>query len=194
MNTNGLPMCLAMALAVVSAVGLPATAHAQGAAMDSTAVAQRQQPTPSPGKTSQAGAFAKGMKRVGFYGGVGSTLWQTYVILGGGLSYFLADGLEAGADFEGWLFQSPTIWKLTPQVRYTLWQSPRFQPYIGAFYRRTFIGDPYEDYNSYGGRAGLTYRSGRGYAGAGVVYERFVDEIAGDRDVWYPEVSFALYF
>jgi hypothetical protein len=184
---------MGLVLAMVVAAGSPAAAQT-GAAADTARVDQQQPPPRTERKPSRAGAFAQGRKRVGFYGGAGSTLGQTYVVLGGGVSYFVADGLDAGADFEGWILQDPTIWKLTPQVRYTLWQSPRLQPYVGIFYRRTFIGDPYDDYNSYGGRGGIFYRHGKGYAGVGAVYERFTDDIAGDHGIWYPEVSFALTF
>jgi hypothetical protein len=143
---------------------------------------------------SPAGPFAQGRKRLGFFGGAGSTLGQTYAIIGGGFGYFVADGLEVGASFEGWILQDPTIWKLTPEVRYTVWQSPRFQPYVGAFWRRTFVGDPFDDVSSWGGRGGLVYRSGKGYAGVGMVYERFDGDLGEDQDTWYPEFSFALYF
>lgn len=184
-------ICL-LALAVVVPTA-PAPARAQ---TDSTSVAA---PPPEPARSaartpSAAGPFAQGRVRGGVYGGAGSTLGQTYFILGGGLGYYVYDGLEVGADFEGWLFQDPTIWKLSPQVRYTVWQLGALRPYVGAFWRRTWVGGSFDDFNSYGGRAGLVYAKGRGFAGVGMVYERFDVDVAGDRDIWYPEVSFSLYF
>lgn len=142
----------------------------------------------------QPGPFAKGKVRVGVYGGAGTSLDQTYFILGGGVGYYLTDGLEIGGDFEGWLGEDPTIWKVTPQVRYVLWQMEQVRPYFGAFWRQTFIGDPYEDYSSYGGRAGVAYRNGGNYVAVGIVHERFNDCVGGDCDSTYPEFGFWIAF
>jgi len=161
---------------------------------DSTAVTTPASPreTSSPGKS--AGVFSRGSKRAGIYGGAGSTLGNTYVILGAGIGYYIYDGLEVGIDGEGWLFQDPTIWKISPQIRYTVWQFGALRPYIGAFWRRTFVEDPYDDVDSWGGRGGITYARGRGYVGAGMVYERFDGDFGEDSDIWYPEISFSMYF
>jgi hypothetical protein len=171
----------------------PLTARDAAAQPDSTAVAAPQSSAPR-ATPSAAGPFARGKVRGGLYGGAGSTLGSTYFILGGGLGYYVYDGLEVGADFEGWLFQDPSIWKLSPQVRYTVWQLGALRPYVGAFWRRTWVGDPFEDFNSWGGRGGLVYARGRGFAGVGMVYERFDQDVDGDRGIWYPEISFSVYF
>lgn len=174
----------------------PTPAQAQ---TDSTAITTPQaqptaQPTAKPTAERSAGAFSRGSKRAGIYGGAGSTLGNTYMILGAGVAFFVLDGLEVGIDGEGWLFQDPTIWKVSPQVRYTLWQLGALRPYVGAFWRRTFVSSDYDDFDSWGGRAGLTYARGNGYVGAGIVYERFDSKIGDDQDTWYPEVSFSMYF
>lgn len=140
------------------------------------------------------GPFAQGKGRVGFYGGAGSNFGRTYLIIGGGGGYFLADGLEIGADIEGWLFEEPTQWKLSPQIRYVVWQAEPVRPYVGAFWRQTFMGEPYDDFSSYGGRGGIAYRSGRNYLAIGIVYEKFNDCVSGDCDSWYPEFGFWLSF
>jgi hypothetical protein len=191
-------------LVVVSLPLLATAATAQSrlepAAADTvgTSVEQARAPSQAPARraASPAGSFARGHKRVSVYGGAGSTLGQTYALIGGGVGYFLANGLEAGVSFEGWILNSPTIWKLTPQLNYIVWQSPRFKPYAGAFWRRTYIGGDFPDYDSWGGRGGVYYSSGRGYAGIGVVYEKFLDcdDAYDDCDTTYPEVSFAFYF
>lgn len=152
-------------------------------------------PTPGAAQVKpHPGPFEKGRVRVGFYGGASSSADRTYFILGGGFGYYLADGLEVGSDFEGWFFEDPTIWKLTPQVRYVMWQMEPVRPYGGAFWRQTFVGEPFEDYSSYGGRAGLAYRNGGNYLSAGFVYERFSDCVSGDCDDLYPEFGFWLSF
>jgi hypothetical protein len=155
----------------------------------------QQSTPPPPPKPSYQGPFAKGRKRVGLYAGAGSTYSSTYLILGIGGGYFVANGLELGVDFDAWLLQSPQFYRLTPQVRYVFWQMNRFMPYAGAFYRWSWASDDYPDRNSWGGRAGLAYRSGRGFAAVGVVYEKFTDSAAvGDSDTWYPEIAFWLFF
>lgn len=152
-------------------------------------------PPPPPKKGPDPGPFKKGKIRVGFYGGAGSTYSQTYLILGAGVGYYLLNGLEAGVDFEGWLLQDPTFWKVTPQVRYVIWKMNPIKPYVGAFWRKTFVSDNWPDYDSYGGRVGIAYRSGGKYLALGAVYEKFNDDtFSGDNDVWYPEVAFWLSF
>jgi hypothetical protein len=147
-----------------------------------------------PKSKKDAGPFAKGRKRVGFYAGAGGFYNQTYVILGAGIGYYVADGLELGFDAEGWLFQDPTMWKLTPHLRYVVWQAGNLKPYLGAFYRWNLIDDPFKDYNSYGGRAGLAYQKGGNYAAFGVVYEIYEDDIFGDSSSLYPEIAFWISF
>jgi len=182
---------------VLLAAALPTQAAAQEAEADTTAVAASAQATQAPApapKPNRAGPFSKGRVRIGFYGGAGHTFNQTYVILGGGLGYYLADGLEIGVDLEGWLFQSPTIWKVTPQVRYVFYQMGNLKPYVGAFWRHNIIGNPFDDYSSYGGRFGIAYQSGRSYVALGGVYEKFDENVLGDSDVWYPEIAFWISF
>ena len=103
----------------------------------------------------------------------------------------MLNGLEVGVDVEGWLFNDPNIWKVTPQVRYVFWKIKPITPYVGAFWRKTFVSDNWPDYESYGGRAGIAMNKGRNYLALGAVYEKFTDDIfSGDNDVWYPEIAF----
>ena len=157
------------------------------AAALTTATAQAQDP----------GAFAQGSRRVGLYAGAGSSFGQNYGIAGAGLGYFLADGLEAGLDYELWFGNSPSVNKLTPQLRYVFWKSPSFKPYLGTFWRHTWLGADWPDYDSYGGRLGVAYRSGNNHVAVGIVHERYLDnddiEFDGDSDT-YPEVSFWISF
>ena len=143
------------------------------------------------------GPFAQGKVRVGFYGGAGSTLGNTYAILGGGAGFYLLDGLEAGLDYEAWIGSSPSIQKVTPQLRYVVWQLGNMKPYAGLFWRRTFMGDNWSDFNSWGTRAGLAYQQGRSYVAIGFVYERFLetDDIRfTENSQIYPEIAFWLSF
>lgn len=196
MKNGNIRLILIMTALIMAVGSWSAVAIAQEAEVDSTTTVSAETPPP-PAKVSapsKAGPFAKGRKRVGFYGGAGSFYNQTYVILGAGLGYYLADGLEIGIDVEGWVAQSPTIWKFTPQLRYVVWQMGNLKPYLGAFYRWNSIGDPFEDYNSYGGRLGVAYQSGRSYVALGAVYEVFDEDKGTDSSVWYPEIAFWISF
>ncbi len=160
--------------------------------------AQTEQPVPTQEQIyrsdppSQAGPYAKGSKRGNIVGGMGRNMGQNYLIIGGGFSYFVADGLSLGLAGEGWILQDPTFWKISPEARYTFWKMDRFKPYVGAFYRHTFRADPWDDLNSLGGRAGVAYRKGGSYVSVGVVHEEYLD---CDSSLWdcsttYPEMSF----
>ncbi len=152
-------------------------------------------PAPAPKPGPDPGPFRKGKIRVGFYGGAGNTYSQTYFILGAGAGYYVLNGLEVGVDVEGWLLNDPNIWKVTPQVRYVLWQISPIRPYVGAFWRQTYVDDPFSDYDSYGARGGIAYRKGGNYLALGVVYEKFNDfHGIGDDYVIYPEIAFWISF
>jgi hypothetical protein len=199
---------IATLFAVTSATAKPLQSDGTAAPQqtDETAVPQPEeaaavdqqgetQPPPAqyePPKRSAAGAFAQGRKRIGFYGGAGSSYSHTYLILGAGVGYYLLDGFEVGLEFEGWLLQTPQFYKLAPQVRYVFWQLRPVLPYVGAFYRKTWVTDDFPDTDSWGGRAGIAYSSGKGYAAVGVVYESFIDSVFEDH--WYPEIAFWLTF
>jgi hypothetical protein len=145
-----------------------------------------------------AGMFSKGNKRVTATAGWGHSFDTDYLLLGVGAGYYLANGLDVGVDFEGWLIGDPSLYKLSPRADYVLWKMKRIKPYAGAFYRWNFVGSGIDDKSSLGGRAGAFYQSrgGRSMAGAGVVYERYLDldERIGSSDVVYPEIFIAVSF
>jgi hypothetical protein len=120
-----------------------------------------------------------------------------YLILGGGLGYYIADGLEVALDGSVWIFDSPTIGTLTPQLEYVLHPIPIIKPYIGGFFRHYIVGDGIDDFQSAGGRAGVYIVPGSAaYFGFGGVYEHQLD---CDRrvipcDQWYPEMRIAVSF
>jgi hypothetical protein len=142
--------------------------------------------------------FAKGRWLTNATLGWGSGFGTDYVILGVGGTYFAVDGLGLSLQGEGWFGGDPGIWKLSPQVNYVFHQPERLKPYVGVLYRWTWIDEPYQDYQSYGGRAGLYYRGGgRTWVGVGVVHERYIDSDGkglGDDSTTYPELLFAVGF
>ena len=120
-----------------------------------------------------------------------------YFIVGAGLGQYLLDGLEVGLDGAIWLFDSPTIATLTPQIKYVVHQLPIVKPYIGGFYRHYFVGDDIEDLDSVGARVGVYIVSGKGaYFGIGGLYEHMLDcnENVLECDDWYPELIVGISF
>jgi len=144
-----------------------------------------------------AGAFSQGRTHLYVSGGAGSSFGESYVVIGAGVDYFLLDGLSAGLAFESWSGADPGFTKITPSVRYVFYGMQTVKPYVGAFYRRTYL-ERLEDLDSFGARAGAYLQAGRNsYIGAGVVYESYVDCETGiyrECDSTYGEISFTIAF
>jgi hypothetical protein len=145
-----------------------------------------------------AGPFRQAAVRLSLLLGSGESSTDTYFILGAGAGYYVLNGLELGADYEAWLGGSPTLQRLSPEARYVLWFVPTIKPYLGFFYRHTFVSG-YDGLNSLGGRAGVYYAPERSrmYLGGGVAYERYLactDSVLGDCDELYPELAFGVSF
>jgi hypothetical protein len=163
----------------------------------STAQVSSPPPAKSQAPPEDAGMFSKGRKRVTVVGGWAHSFDDDYLLLGVGTGYNIRNGVDVGLDFEGWFIGDPQIYKLSPRIDYVLWRMQRIKPYAGAFYRWNFIGGGLDDKNSLGGRVGAFYKGDRGgMAGAGVVYERYLnlDNRFGSSDVVYPEFFFAKSF
>lgn len=144
-----------------------------------------------------AGAFSRGRTHFVVTAGNGYAFDQTYLVLGLGASYYVLDGLNVGLFLESWSGSDPKLVKLTPSLQYVFHQVPVLKPYIGGFYRRTYVsGLP--DINSVGGRAGVYLQAGRNaYLGAGAVYESYLDcntTVYRSCSDTYPELSFTVAF
>lgn len=155
------------------------------------------EPDDSPRERS-AGPFSKGSIRATALIGTGSSTTDTYLILGAGLGYFLIDGLEVGLDWDIWFLADPVLNRLSPETRYVFHMVPVVKPYIGAFYRHTFVAD-YDDFDYIGGRIGayIIPSGGRTFVGAGAVYEHMLsceDNWFIDCDDVYPEISIGVAF
>jgi hypothetical protein len=141
--------------------------------------------------------FPQNTKRIAVALGTGFSQNDTYLILGAGVGYYVVDGLELAIDTDLWLFSTPTIFNLTPGVRYLFDTRTRFVPYIGAFYRYAAIDD-FEDQDSLGGRAGVALLASPNVsATVGLVYEHILD----CNETWfrscdslYPEIAALFYF
>jgi hypothetical protein len=141
--------------------------------------------------------FGKGRLHGIVTAGYGSAFGDDYAIFGAGVSYYVIDGLAVGGAFETWRGGNPTLSKLTFSTQYVFYQVPRIKPFIGAFYRRTFITG-LDDLDSYGGRAGAYFQLGRSaYVGVAGVYEAYAgcteSKYHSCSDT-YPEVTFTFAF
>jgi len=145
-------------------------------------------------------AFSRNSTSVGVVIGSGSAFNDDYTVLGVGVGYFVAEGLEIGIDFQRWISGEPTITKVSPQIRYVFTQQKVIKPYVGAFYRRTsfddFEGVELDEQDSFGYRAGAYFSTNnRVYVGAGVVYEEFKDcSRLTDCSTTSPEILFTVSF
>lgn len=141
-------------------------------------------------------AFNKGRTHAAVTVGNGHAFDESYLVLGVGVSYYLIDGLSVGLSAESWTGSDPGIYKITPSVQYVFREVP-LHPYIGGFYRRTYIED-LPDLDSAGARAGVYFAAGRSaYIGAGLVYEIYIDcseSVYRSCDEVYPELSFTFAF
>jgi len=120
--------------------------------------------------------FNRGTVSGSLFIGSGHALDQTYTTLGVGLGYMVSDGLMAGVTGEAWFGNDPSIYKLTPELRYTFTKVERVKPYVGVFVSRMFFSNTFDDRNTYGGRAGIYLPfSSNAAANLGVVYEKLSD-------------------
>jgi hypothetical protein len=121
-----------------------------------------------------AGPFDQGSTSFSLIVGAGTAFNQNYTVVGAGIDYFVIDGLQLGLDAQAWLGGDRSIRKLSPQARYVLDTGSTLRPYLGVFYRKTYIED-FENLESVGGRAGVYLRSGRSYSlGLGYVFENYL--------------------
>ena len=144
--------------------------------------------------SGSAGPFDRGRAHVSLVVGAGTAFNQSYTIVGGGLDYFVLDGLQLGVDAQAWLGGDRSIYKVSPQARFVLDTGTSLQPYVGAFYRRTYI-ENLDDLESVGGRAGVYLRTDRHYSlSAGVVFENYLDcddNVFNNCSETYPELVFS---
>lgn len=141
--------------------------------------------------------FSAGAARLAVALGGATAFNRDYSVLGMGVGYFLADGIEAGLDAERWFGNSPRIEQVSPQLRVVFDMESKFKPYLGAYYRRTHI-ENYRDLDTVGGRGGLYVLAGRNaYLGLGLALDFHLN---CDRAVYasctetFPELLVAVMF
>ena len=141
--------------------------------------------------------FAAGSARLSVAFGGATAFNRDYSVFGLGGGYFVADGIEVGLDAEQWFGNSPHIEQVSPQLRVVLNTDGKIKPYVGAYYRRTYI-ENYRDLDTVGARAGVYVLAGRNtYFGAGLAEDVHLN---CDRTVYascseiFPELLIAVIF
>jgi hypothetical protein len=141
-----------------------------------------------------ANPFAKGGTSLGLVVGSGSAYNSSYTVLGINASYFVIDNLLTGIEYRGWFGASPTINEVSVPVTYIAPIHKKFRPYLGSFYRRTFVSStsrvPSSEYDVYGVRAGISVvTSSSSYASLG-----WVEEFYENSSNSYPEIVVGISF
>jgi hypothetical protein len=168
-------------------------AVAGGFTFSSTAAAQAADADRAPGP------FAAGNPRLSLTAGTAWSSHDTYIVLGVGVGYFFVNGLEVGLDYEAWVAATPALQRLSPEVRYVFYFVPTVKPYVGAFYRHTFVGSGFPDFDQLGVRGGIYLAPPHShvYGGGGLVYERVLDcgpLVIVNCDSVYPELFLGFTF
>ena len=153
-----------------------------------------------------ADSFVAGSRSIGITVGSGSVRYsggvsaaanvENYLIAGVGGDYFVRDNLAVGVGYRVWIGAAPTIHQATLPVTYYMPTPTNYRPYLGAFYRYTYIGSAdYANYSSAGGRLGVAMLFRNGYAGFGWVQEVDIGrENVSETASGYPEAVIALSF
>jgi hypothetical protein len=175
-----------LALAVV--IGLTSIAHAQPGP---SAPDGEQQPPPPPLPTP----FDRGKFGLGLGASEQAAFGENYLVVGGGVTYYVLNGVELGLSALHEFGSGPSISRVSPSLRYVaqpLVHKWPVVPYIGAFYAHDFIGGGYVDQDSIGGRAGFIMVSGHAVLGLGLAVEHFVAGCTMDCTIEYPDITVSL--
>jgi len=144
-----------------------------------------------------ASPFDQGVVSFSVTAGSGRAYNANYTVLGVGVGYYVATGLQLGLDYENWSGGYPRIQQISPRVNYVFAINSTVSPYAGVFYRKTRVED-LPDSDAYGGRAGIYLRSGRNVImGLGAVYIEYKDcqtSVYQSCSDTYSEATLALYY
>ena len=142
--------------------------------------------------------FDQGRFGLSISGGSTNNFGERYTAIGGGVGYYVLDGLQLGMSFIEEFGDGPNLFKLSPNVQYVaqpLVYKWLLVPYVGAFFNHWFVGDNFPDVNTVGGRLGLLYvGQSRIVIGGGIAVERVVSECSQDCTDIYPDFVIALSF
>jgi hypothetical protein len=147
------------------------------------------------GSLLYADIFDKGRSNVSGSVGLGSSMGNTYSIVGVNADYMLFDNISAGASYRGWFGADPMQNEISGRVNYYLPLNKKIYPYAGVFIKDTFVSG-YRDFVSYGTRGGISMITRKNmFASVGYVYEVYDTCVYKDEcSTSYPEFIFGLSF
>lgn len=121
---------------------------------------------------------------------------HTYFGAGAGVGYFVLDGLEVGLFARHEFGDPPSLNELSPSLRYVAQPLADWPviPYVGVFYNHWFIGDPFDDLDTVGARAGLLRIEGHVVLGLGVLVEHTVSDCTQDCNTVSPDITVGFTF
>ena len=151
----------------------------------------------TPVRADDGALFWQGRTQLAVVAGNAYAFDQNYLVIGASASYYLLDGLGVGLAIESWSGGNPRIAKIAPFAQYVFFQEYVVQPYVGGFYRHTYIsGSP--SVASVGARTGIFIASGpNSSVGIGLVHESYLDcrtTIYRACSETYPDISFTFGF
>jgi len=127
------------------------------------------------GAAGVGGMFGAGRAQFSLTAGNAYAFENRYLVIGGSVSYYMAEGLGVGLSVQNWSGDGPAINKYAPFVQYVLFPEFAVRPYVGGFYRHTAI-EGLPSLKSSGARAGVLMASGKNaYLSFGIVYESYLD-------------------
>ncbi len=139
-----------------------------------------------------AQSFEEGSHAASLVIGAGRQLERDYTVVGGRLGTYFVRDFEASVAFESWRGNDPSIFKITPELRYVYSRRLSIKPYVGIFVSRSFISH-LPDTNTYGMKGGAYFTLNPGaYFGIGAVCERIESCKRSDYGTCsetYPEVT-----
>lgn len=148
-------------------------------------------------RSSPPTPFDRGRFALEVGGGTQSAFGYSYFGVGAGVSYYVVDGLALGSFALHEFGDGPSLNQVRPSATYVaqpLVGSWPVIPYVGGFYKHWFVGDPYEDVDSAGARAGVLYLNGRLLVGLGAVFEHVLSTCEVDCNSVEPDVTLGFTF
>lgn len=139
--------------------------------------------------------FDRGKIALSAGGGTTSAFGHEYYDIGGGVGYFVLDGVELGLSGLVQFGSDPTIEKVSPSLRYIaqpLAHRSPIVPYVGTFYTHWFVGGGLGDVDTVGGSFGGMYVSGQIVLGLGLGYEKIVSQCTTNCATFYPDFTISL--
>ena len=140
-----------------------------------------------------AQAFEQGTSSLSLGVGSGQQFKKDYTILSARAGYYFVREFEGSVGVQFWRGPSPSIMRISPELRYVYTRMFRVKPYAAVFLSRSIYGSGVPDRNTYGVKGGAYWSlNPKAHLAVGGVYERIENcdpNMFGSCSDAYPEVS-----